>query len=265
MPELFPRFTQDTRLLRLSTPLGPECLLAESLRGEESLDRPYRLQVSALSLDAAIPLKSLLGQPVLLEVLTAVPGMPLRPFHGHITSAQLIGANGGFARYGLTIEPWFAFLALGRDSRIFQDKTVFDILDAVFQAWPDRGTLVPAWRCDIADRDSYQVRSLTCQYQESNLAFVQRLMHEEGLFYYVEYSAAPDSVQLGSHTSSSPTTTAVSRRIRRPTSASRNPARNARGQRRPLVDAVAPGPGHDRHSELGLPQPRIAPGQRRQR
>jgi type VI secretion system secreted protein VgrG len=200
VPELFPRFTQDTRLLRLSTPLGAERLLAESLRGEESLDRPYRLQVSALSLDAAIPLKSLLGQPVLLEVLTAVPGMPLRPFHGHITSAQLIGANGGFARYGLTIEPWFAFLALGRDSRIFQDKTVFDILDAVFQAWPDRGTLVHAWRCDIADRDSYPVRSLTCQYQESNLAFVQRLMHEEGLFYYVEHSAAPDSVQLGSHT-----------------------------------------------------------------
>ncbi|WP_323142420.1 type VI secretion system Vgr family protein [Massilia phyllosphaerae] len=200
MPELFPRFTQDTRLLRLSTPLGPERLLAESVRGEESLDRPYRLQVSALSLDAAIPLKSLLGQPVLLEVLTAMPGMPRRPFHGHITSAQLIGANGGFARYSLTIEPWFAFLALGRDSRIFQDKTVFEILDAVFQAWPDPGTLVPAWRYDIADRDTYPVRSLTCQYQESNLAFVRRLMHEAGLFYYIEHSAAPDSERLGSHT-----------------------------------------------------------------
>jgi type VI secretion system secreted protein VgrG len=200
VPELFPRFTQDTRLLRLSTPLGPERLLAECLRGDESLDGPCILHVSALSLDAGIPLKSLLGQPVLLELLTPVPGMPRRPFHGHITSAQLIGANGGFARYALTIEPWSAFLALGRDSRIFQDKTVFDILDAVFQAWPSRGTLVPAWRYDIADRDSYPVRSLTCQYQESNLAFVQRLMHEEGLFYYVEHSAAPDNPQLGSHT-----------------------------------------------------------------
>jgi type VI secretion system VgrG family protein len=195
VPELFPRFTQDTRLLRLSTPLGPDRLLVECVRGEEGLDRGYVFQVSALSTDAGIPLKSLIGQPALLELSTALPGLPLRPFHGHITCAQLIGANGGFARYALTIEPWCAFLAYGRDSRMFQDKTVFDILDAVFQ-----GARVPAWRYDIADRGVYPVRSLTCQYQESNLAFARRLMHEEGLFYYFEHGADPDTPQLGSHT-----------------------------------------------------------------
>jgi type VI secretion system secreted protein VgrG len=200
VPELFPRFTQNTRLLRLSTPLGPERLLAECLRGDESLDGAFTLHLSALSLDAGIALKSLLGQPVLLELLTACAAMPLRPFHGHITAAQVIGANGGFARYALRIEPWLAFLDVGRDSRLFQDKTVFDILDAVFQAWAGRGTLVPAWRYDIADRERYPVRSLTCQYQESDLAFVRRLMHEEGLFYYLEHSAAPGNPQLGSHT-----------------------------------------------------------------
>jgi uncharacterized protein involved in type VI secretion and phage assembly/uncharacterized protein (DUF2345 family) len=62
------------------------------------------------------------------------------------------------------------------------------------------GTLVPAWRYDIAERGVYPVRSLTCQYQESNLAFVQRLMSEEGLFYYFEHSGDAASAQLGSHT-----------------------------------------------------------------
>jgi type VI secretion system VgrG family protein len=200
VPELFPRFTQHTRLLRLTTPLGQDALLVECVRGEEGLDRGYAFQVAALSSDAAIPLKSLLGQPALLELLSAAPGLPLRPFHGHITAAQLVGANGGFARYLITIEPWTAFLALGRDSRMFQDKTVFDILDAVFQGWQGMGTLVPAWRYDIAERGVYPVRSLTCQYQESNLAFVQRLMYEEGLFYYFEHSGDAGSAQLGSHT-----------------------------------------------------------------
>jgi len=200
VPQLFPRFTQDTRLLRLATPLGPDRLLAECLHGEESLDGGYVLQVSALSTDAGIPLRSLLGQPALLELLTTVPGMPLRPFHGHITAAELVAANGGFARYTLTIEPWCAFLAPGRDSRIFQDKSVFDILDAVFESWQGRGTLVPAWRYDIADRSVYPLRSLTCQYQESDLAFARRLMHEEGLFHYFEHSADHASTQLGSHT-----------------------------------------------------------------
>lgn len=200
MVELFPRFTQDTRLLRLLTPLGPDKLLVECVRGEERLSGGFSLQVSVLSTDAQIPLKSLLGQPVLLELLTASPGMKWRPFHGHITSAECVGANGGFARYTITVEPWTAFLKLGRDSRMFQDKSVFDILDAVFGNLQGKGKLAVAWRYEIADRSIYPLRSLTCQYQESSFAFAERLMWEEGLFFYFEHSSAADDRNFGSHT-----------------------------------------------------------------
>lgn len=192
-------FVQHRRVLRLSTPLGSDTLLAESLRGEEEIDKGFRLQVSALSLDASIPLKSLLGQPVLLELQTAGFGAP-RPFHGHVTAAELAGADGGFARYQLIVEPWTAFLGLGRDSRVFQDKTVFDILDAVFKAYDGKGKLAPAWRFDIADRSIYPQRSLVTQYQESDLAFAERLMSEEGLFYFFEHEGNADSDGLGTHT-----------------------------------------------------------------
>ena len=165
----FNRFTQDTRLLRLTTPAGAD-LLAECVRGEEAISRGYTFQIDALSPDAHIPLKSLLGQPALLQLLTATSYDALRPFHGHITSAELTGANGGFARYVLTLAPWTSFLALGRDSRIFQDMSVLDILDAVFRSYAGRGTLVPAWRFELADRSVYPKRSLTTQYQESDWA-----------------------------------------------------------------------------------------------
>ena len=65
----------------------------------------FRFEVAALSLDAAIPLKSLIGQPVLVELLADGFGQN-RSFHGHVTMAELNGANGGFARYRLVIEPW---------------------------------------------------------------------------------------------------------------------------------------------------------------
>ncbi|TFW28821.1 type VI secretion system Vgr family protein [Duganella callida] len=197
MSALLNGLTQDTRLLQLSTPLGADALVAECLRGEEAISRPYRLTVSALSPDAGIALKSLLGQPVLLQLQTTGA---MRPFHGHVTAARQVGADGGLARYELTIGPWYAFLAAGRDSRVFQDKNVFDILDAIFNGWQDVGRLAPAWRYDVADRSLYTVRSLTCQYQESNLAFAERLMHEEGLFYYFEHVGDPDSPAFGSHT-----------------------------------------------------------------
>lgn len=200
MPALIGNFAQDTRLLRFSTPLGQDLLLAECLRGEEGLGQCYEFELTALSTEADIPLKSLLGQPVLLELLTAASRDDYRPFHGHITSAAILHADGGFVRYAFTIGPWYAFLGHGRDSRIFQDKTVFDILDALFGGWQNVGKLVPAWRYDILDRGVYPVRSLTCQYQESNMAFAERLMREEGLFYYFEHSGDADSASLGTHT-----------------------------------------------------------------
>ncbi|PHV32471.1 type VI secretion system tip protein VgrG [Janthinobacterium sp. BJB312] len=200
MSALLNSFTQDTRVLAFSTPIGRDKLLAECFRGEEGLSECYEFKVTALSTDAGMSLKSLHGQPVLLELLTATSRDDKRPFHGHITSAERAGADGGFARYVFTIGPWYAFLAHGRDSRIFQDKTVFDILDAIFGGWQNVGPLVPAWRYDILDRDVYPIRSLTCQYQESNMAFAERLMREEGLFYYFEHIGNAESAILGSHT-----------------------------------------------------------------
>lgn len=195
---LFARHTQTTRLLRLHTPLGTDELLAECVRGEETISEGYTLTISALSLDAGISLRALLGQPALLELLTVHSGV-YRPFHGYLTQVELNGANGGMARYTLTLQPWTAFLARTRDSRIFQDKNVFDILDIVFAAWQGRGKLAPEWRFDIADRNVYPKRSLVTQYQENDLAFAERLMYEEGLFYYFEHEGNGDVPSLGTH------------------------------------------------------------------
>ncbi|SFC00342.1 type VI secretion system Vgr family protein [Massilia yuzhufengensis] len=193
------RFTQDTRLIRLATPLG-DALVAECVRGEEAISQAYRFEIDALSTDAHLVLKTLVGRPALVQLLTASGFDCFRPFHGYITGAAMTGANGGFARYVLTIEPWSKFLSLGRDSRTFQDMSVFDILDVIFGSYSGRGLLAPAWRIDVADQGVYAKRSLTTQYQESDLAFAERLMHEEGLFYFFEHSGDPDSAALGSHT-----------------------------------------------------------------
>ena len=83
---------------------------------------------------------------------------------------------------------------------MFQDKTVFQILDGIFESLQGKGKLSPMWRYDIADRSVYPSHSLICQYQESNFAFAERLMHEEGLFYYFEHSPPTNNGDMGSHT-----------------------------------------------------------------
>lgn len=193
------RLTQDTRLLRLTTPQGAAQLLVECVRGEEAIGKPFVFDVSTLSTDAAIPLKSLLGQPALLELVTANGLAALRPFHGHITAIELSGSNGGLARYAVRLEPWTAFLAQNRDSRVFQDMSVCDILDAVLGSWQGQGTLVPEWRFELSDRAAYPKRSLCTQYQESDWAFAERLMGDEGLFYYFEHRSDGHVLVIADH------------------------------------------------------------------
>jgi len=203
-------WAQSNRLLRLHTPLGPDVLLAETLKGIECVSGQdasitgFKLQLDTLSLDAHLELKKLIAQPVLLGLMTDQSRSELRPLHGVVTAVSCIGANGAMARYRLTIEPWLRFLGVGRDSAVFQDMSVLDIVQSIFtdyqSSYQGSGKLVPAWRLDVADPSVYPQRSLTTQYQESDLAFVERLLAEEGLFYWFEHTGDAASAALGSHT-----------------------------------------------------------------
>ncbi|MDN5780691.1 MAG: type VI secretion system Vgr family protein, partial [Luteimonas sp.] len=191
---------QHERLLRLHTALGPDVLVAETLSGFESIDDGFRLELTALSVDAHLSLDELLGQPVLVELLTADSRSSLRPFHGHVTTFERLGSNGGLARYRLVVEPWLAFLRQRQDSYVFQDKTVVEIVEDVFADYAEAGALVPAWRWELADRSLYPKRSLTTQYQESDHAFLSRLLAEEGIFGWFEHAGDTASETFGSHT-----------------------------------------------------------------
>jgi type VI secretion system secreted protein VgrG len=200
--------TQHQRLLRLHTPLGPERLLAERAEVLECIgpgageDDPagFRLHISALSTDAHLALHDLVGRPVLLELLTAQSRSQLRPWHGHVSRFGLLGSDGGLARYELVVEPWLAFLRWRTDALVFQDMTVQQIVEAVFARHQARGALVPAWRWELADAGAYPRRSLAIQYHESDLAFVQRLLAEEGLFWWFEHRGDAAADTLGEHT-----------------------------------------------------------------
>lgn len=124
----------------------------------------------------------------------------LRPWHGHVTRVGLVGSDGGLARYELVIEPWLAFLRWRTDAFVFQDMSVQQIVDAVFARHQAQGALAPAWRWELADASVYPRRSLAIQYHESDLAFVQRLLAEEGLFWWFEHAGEAASEAMGAHT-----------------------------------------------------------------
>src|SRR5690606_28336830 len=190
---------QGGRLLVLHTALGRDALVAETLSAVEGLDDGgFRLSLCALSADACLDPGALLGQPVLLELREDAGAM--RPFHGHVTAFELLGSNGGLARYGLVIEPWLALLRQRVDSYAFQDKSVVEIVEDILADYAEAGALAPAWRRELADRRVYPKRSLTTQHQESDFDFLQRLLAEEGTGYWFEHEGDPSGDAMGKHT-----------------------------------------------------------------
>ncbi len=193
-------FSQENRFLRLTTPLGTDKLLVESIRGEEGLSQGYCFEVTVLCTDAALDLGSLLGQPALLEILTQQSRSELRPVHGHVTAFELLSSDGGLARYRLKLEPWTAFLRYRHDCYVWQNKSPLDIVSDIFADYQGQGRLVPSWRLAVADSSQYAARDVCTQFEESDWAFVERLLAEEGLFYWFEHTGDTAGASLGSHT-----------------------------------------------------------------
>ncbi|MEC5386375.1 type VI secretion system tip protein TssI/VgrG [Uliginosibacterium sp. H3] len=188
-----------TRLIRLHTDSALDQLLVERLDGVEQIGPAapsaeqcaagFRFTLSVLCTNASLEAKDWLGKTILIELLTQQSRIALRPFHGHITAFETLTADGGFGYYKLTVEPWLAFLDHRADSFVFHDMTVPEIIDSVFADYSGTGTLVPAWRWALSEDVTYAKRSITTQYRESDLAFIERLFAEEGLYYWFEHDA----------------------------------------------------------------------------
>src|SRR5690606_28485735 len=192
-------FTQDRRLFTLhftDASLDTE-LLPHTLSGEEHVSAPYRLQVECLCTDISLELKQLIGTGVDVAIQLGDGGERL--LSGIVTQAQQLGADGGFAGYGLIIEPALAILKLRRNSRVFQDKSVVDIVGIVLDEHiASNPVFAQCFRHREQLTQDYPPRSYCQQYRESDLAFIERLLREEGISYRFEFDHGSD--EAGLHT-----------------------------------------------------------------
>jgi len=192
-------FDQDNRLFQLHFADGglDGQLLPHTLSGEETLSQGYRLELTCLSPDTSIELKQLMGQPVDIAIGLSDGGE--RVLSGVVTQAKQLGADGGFATYGLVVEPALAVLALRRNSRVFQDKTVVEVATLILDEHIANN---PAFAQTFRHREqltqTYPPRSYCQQYRESDLVFIQRLLREEGISYVFDFAHGVD--EIGVHT-----------------------------------------------------------------
>jgi len=186
-------FGQGSRLLKLrfseGSGISEESLLPHRIHGEERLSQTYRYVLECLSPDAYLELKNLLGQPIEIALLLSDGGSRL--LTGLVTAAEQNGADGGFAKYTLTIEPALATLTHRRNSRVFQDKSVPQIVSTILdEHLAHNPAFTGAFHYRNQLTQTYPSRSYTLQYRETDLAFIERLLAEEGI--NTRYTHGPD-------------------------------------------------------------------------
>jgi type VI secretion system secreted protein VgrG len=181
--------TTDThREIKIISVLGADVLLLRRMRASEGLSQLSEYDIDLYSERADLDIDTLLATPMTVSV--ELPRGGLRHFSGFVTRFALTGRQGRFLTYQATVRPWLWFLTRAADCRIFQDKSVLDIIKAVFAPYA------------IADFDtaglsaSYQPLPYCVQYRETDFNFVSRLMEREGIYYYFKSVAGRHTMVL---------------------------------------------------------------------
>ncbi len=158
-------------------------LLVEAFAADDAIDAIGTRDVIVLSTSAHLAADTWLGQPAALDISLA-DGTRTR-FGGDISEVEMLGSDGGLARYRIRIASWLWRLAHVRSSRVWQERSVVEIVDSVFEAYQPLARW--RWSDDVAlCMEGVPPRSYCCQYRESDLDFVRRLLAGEGLCWRIE-------------------------------------------------------------------------------
>lgn len=167
--------SQDTRDMAVATPLGDNVLLLDRMVASERLSGLFEYTLELLASDRDIKFEDVLGDNFTVRYL--LPNGETRYFNGFVSEFSYVGDSGKYAAYFATLRPWLWFLTRTSDCRIFQQKTVPDIVKEVFR---DHGFT------DFEERlkGKYRQWEFCAQYRETDFNFVSRLLEQEGIYYF---------------------------------------------------------------------------------
>lgn len=185
MPKLEAK--QANRSIVVTSPLGEDVLLFHSMNVNERLGRLFQFDLDLLSNDPEIKLQDILAQNVTVRYQRS--DGENRYFNGFVSQFSQAGMHGNLFVYRATLRPWFWFLTRTADCRIFQNKTVPDIIKEVFR---DEGF------SDFEDSLSgtYREWDYCVQYRETDFNFISRLMEQEGMYYFFKHEDGKHTLVL---------------------------------------------------------------------
>ncbi|WP_175918002.1 type VI secretion system tip protein TssI/VgrG [Burkholderia pyrrocinia] len=180
------------RVFTLDSPHGDD-LKFHTLDGSDELGRLFEFRIEALADSHSLSLKDMLGKPVTVRI--EQQDQSTRYLNGIVARASLAGRRAErHYGYELVVRPWLWLATRRSDCRIFQNKTVPEIVQEVLSTYgfPIENHLA----------ESYVPREYCVQYNETDAAFVSRLMEFEGIYYWFRHAEDTHTLMLSDAMSS---------------------------------------------------------------
>jgi type VI secretion system secreted protein VgrG len=176
----------EPRLLNIDisrTGLQGVTMYLTEFMGSEGISMPFSFELTLLSETHNIDFEKIIGENVTVSL--GLPDGSARFFNGIISrfSQGRGGETGGdlrFSQYRATLVPWFWLATRYTNSKIFQELSVPEIVEQIFndREWLDFENRL--------ERD-YEKRTYCVQYRETDFNFISRLLEEEGIYYFFEH------------------------------------------------------------------------------
>ena len=185
-------YSQEDRLVSLTTPLGKDVLLLASFTGHEAISRLFSFHLDLLSEQGPIDFAQIIGKNVTISVTQS--DNTARYFNGMVSHFGQSGSDAHFTYYKMEVVPWTWMLTRYADCKIFHNKTVQDVIKQVFS---DRSFSDYKFTLN----SSYSPMEYCVQYRETDFNFISRLMEQNGIFYFFEHEEGKHTMVIADSSS----------------------------------------------------------------
>ncbi|MEE9901927.1 MAG: type VI secretion system Vgr family protein [Acinetobacter haemolyticus] len=167
--------------IQFANPSLNQQVFLQKIQGQHAINQGMTAELICLSTNAHIPLKQFIGCQAAIDQVTDT-GTLFRTT-GIITEAVQGQSDGSLTLYKLKLQDATALWHKRRNSRVFMNKTVVDIVQILFNEWRTKSPLfASSLTLDLSGlTQDYDVRPFVMQSNELDIEFIQRLLASEGI------------------------------------------------------------------------------------
>ncbi|MFW6284629.1 MAG: type VI secretion system Vgr family protein, partial [Desulfosalsimonas sp.] len=155
-------------------------------KGQEALSTLYQFEIELVAWDPELDMNEVIQNPAYLTILRNHGDMS---FNGMLSEFEQKHQVGAACFYRAVLVPRVWWLSQNQSNQVLLDANIEDICDDILRS------------ADFTD-DDFEIKlekdhpkmDYICQYRESHLSFMQRLMEREGIYYYFAQTAGREKM-----------------------------------------------------------------------